>query len=271
MKKNYSQNNFKKKKEEENESSLIFGLWPVMETIKEGKEVEKVLMLPSLKGDNIPELKYLIHERKIPLQYVPIEKLNRVTNKNHQGIIAFISPISFYKVEDLLPAIFEKGKNPLILILDRVTDVRNFGAIARTAECSGVDFIIVPSRGSASINADAIKTSAGALSKIPVCRSENLKNTLHYLKESGMQLISCTEKTDTLHYEISFTGPTAILMGSEENGISDEYLKRSDKRAKIPLLGDIGSLNVSVAAGIILYEAIRQRSLSDFGKDLSFA
>jgi 23S rRNA (guanosine2251-2'-O)-methyltransferase len=246
-------------KEQEEKHQLLFGTRPVMEALNSGKEIEKVLVQVGLKGDTWHELKNLLHKKQIPFQFVPIEKLNRVTKKNHQGIIAFVSPITFQEIEALLPGIFETGKQPFLLILDRVTDVRNFGAIARTAECAGVDAIIIPSRGSAQINADAVKTSAGALFKIPVCRSENLKTTLEYLKESGLAIVACTEKTDKLYDEIDYNQPVAIVMGSEEDGISGEYLKRSDFRAKIPLKGTIESLNVSVAAGVIIYEALMQR------------
>jgi 23S rRNA (guanosine2251-2'-O)-methyltransferase len=248
-----------KEKEKEKRSDLIFGTRPVIEALNSGKEIEKVLIQSDIKSENRNELRRLLNERKIPFQFVPLEKLNRTTNKNHQGVIGFVSPIVFNTIEDILPEIFEKGKMPLLLILDRVTDVRNFGAMSRTAECAGVNAIIIPTRGSAQINADALKTSAGALFKIPVCRSENLKTTIDYLKESGLSIVACTEKTDAVYDEINYTQPVAIIMGSEEDGISGEYLKRSDFRAKIPLLGSIESLNVSVAAGIILFEAVRQR------------
>jgi 23S rRNA (guanosine2251-2'-O)-methyltransferase len=190
---------------------------------------------------------------------VPLEKINRLTRKNHQGVFAFISPIDFHNIEDIIPALFEEGKNPLILVLDRITDVRNFGAIARTAECAGADTILIPEQNAAAINADAIKTSAGALHKVTICRTWNLKLALQYLKDSGIQLIGCTEKTQDNMYKPDYTPPTAIIMGSEENGVSPEFLKMCDAKAKIPINGKIASLNVSVATGVILYEAIRQR------------
>jgi 23S rRNA (guanosine2251-2'-O)-methyltransferase len=201
----------------------------------------------------------LLKKNGIYFQYVPIEKLNRLTSKNHQGVVGYISSIEYHKIEQVLPAVFEAGKMPLVLILDRITDVRNFGAIARTAECSGVDAIVIPARGAAQINADAIKTSTGALHKIPVCKEENLKDVIDYLRESGLQVIACTEKSSEYYYQQDMTLPVAIIMGSEEDGISGEYLKRADAAVKIPLMGEIGSLNVSVATGIILYEAVRQR------------
>ena len=244
------------KREEEN---LLFGLRPIIEAIKAGKEIEKLFVQTGLKNELFSELMGLLKLHEIPFQYVPLEKLNRITNKNHQGVVGYLSSITYQKIKKLLPLIFEKGKIPLILILDRITDVRNFGAIARTAECSGVDAIIIPKKGSAQINADAIKTSAGALHKIPVCREVDLKVAIDYLRESGLQVIACTEKTTELYSQQDYTLPVAIILGSEEDGVSSEYLNLSDAHAKIPLMGNIGSLNVSVAAGVILYEAVRQR------------
>jgi 23S rRNA (guanosine2251-2'-O)-methyltransferase len=212
-----------------------------------------------LHNDLFAELWKLVRLRRINYKHVPLEKINRLTRKNHQGVFAFISPIDFHNIEDIIPTLFEEGKNPLILVLDRITDVRNFGAIARTAECAGVDTILIPEQNAAAINADAIKTSAGALHKVTVCRTWNLKLALQYLKDSGIQLIGCTEKTQDNMYKPDYTPPTAIIMGSEEDGVSPEFLKMCDARAKIPMSGKIASLNVSVATGVILYEAIRQR------------
>jgi len=242
-------------------SSIVFGIRPIIEAIKSGKEIEKVLMQPGLKGELFPELSKLIKQFNIPYQKVPVEKLNRITTKNHQGVIAFISPIEYNNIENLLPIIFEQGKIPLILVLDRITDVRNFGAIARTAECAGVDAIIISDKGNAPVNADAIKTSAGALNIIPVCRTKNLKDTLLYLKNSCLTIFAATEKGNEFYYSNDFSTPCAIVMGSEEDGISGEYLKLCDKKIKIPIIGNISSLNVSVASGIIIYEALRQRAL----------
>ena len=240
-------------------SNFIFGTRTAIEAIRAGKEVDKIFIQKGLNNELFAELRKLITDGNIPHQFVPIEKLDRITGKNHQGVICFLSEITFYNIENLLPGIYEKGAVPLLLILDKVTDVRNFGAICRTAECSGVNAIIIPSRGSAQINADAVKTSAGALQLIPVCREENLKNTIIFLKESGVQIVACTEKTDDYYYSLDFTQPTAIIMGSEEDGISGEYLKLCDHKAKIPLLGEIQSLNVSVACGVLLYEVVKQR------------
>jgi 23S rRNA (guanosine2251-2'-O)-methyltransferase len=244
----------------ETKSITVFGIRPVIEAINSGKEVDKILLQNGLTGENFHELKKLIHQCNIPFQYVPTEKLDRLTSKNHQGVVAYLSLVTYQSVENLLPSIFENGKTPLILVLDRITDVRNFGAIARSAECAGVDAIIIPSKGSAQINGDSIKTSAGALHKIAVCRTDNLKQTIEFLKNSGLQLVACTEKAGKNYYEADFTLPTAIILGSEEDGVSEEYLKRSDIKVKIPLMGEIESLNVSVASGIVLFEAVKQRS-----------
>lgn len=241
------------------EENLIFGIRAVIEAIEAGKEFDKILIQKGLGNELFGQLRKALEGTEIPYQWVPIEKLKRISTKNHQGVVAYLANITYYSTEDLLGSIFESGKVPLVLVLDKITDVRNFGAIARSAECAGVDMIIIPSRGAAQINADAMKTSAGALNKIPVCREENLKTTIEFLKESGLQIIACHEKTDNLIYDIDFKLPTAIIMGSEENGISGEYLKRSDASVKIPMPGKIASLNVSVATGIILFEAVHQR------------
>lgn len=244
---------------EASETNFIFGIRAVIEAIEAGKEIEKILIQRGIAGELFNELRKALRGTEIPYQIVPPEKIRRLTSKNHQGVIAFVSEVTYYRTEDLLPGVFEKGRTPLLLVLDRVTDVRNFGAIARSAECAGVDFIIIPSRGSAQINADAVKTSAGALHRIPVCREHNLKDTLNYMKEYGLQVIACHEKTDKLIYQADFKAPVAIMMGSEENGISSEYLKLCDYAVQIPMRGKTASLNVSVATGIVLFEAIRQR------------
>lgn len=244
---------------EDQSENLIFGTRAVIEAINAGKEIDKIIIQKGLSNQLYSELRRAIQDLDIPIQIVPPEKINRITTKNHQGVLAFVSQITYYDVEDLLADVFEKGKVPLVLILDRVTDVRNFGAIARSAACAGVNFIVIPSRGAAQINADAVKTSAGALNSLKVCRVDNLKNTIEYLKDSGLQIIACHEKTENYFYKADFTKPTAIIMGSEENGISNEYLKRSDMQVKIPMVGNIASLNVSVASGVILFEAVKQR------------
>ena len=241
------------------EKNYIFGIRAIIEAVNAGKTIDKLFIQKGLHNDLFAELWKLVRLKRINYKHVPLEKINRLTRKNHQGVFAFISPIDFHNIEDVVPALYEQGKNPLILVLDRITDVRNFGAIARTAECAGVDAIIIPEQNAAAINADAIKTSAGALHKITVCRTWNLKLAIQFMKESGIQLVGCTEKTQDMMYKPDYTPPTAIIMGSEEDGVSPEFLKMCDARAKIPLAGKIASLNVSVATGVILYEARRQR------------
>ena len=240
-------------------NQMVFGIRAVVEAIRSGKEIESIYLQRGIGGGLLSELRELLIEYQITAQQVPVEKLNRLTAKNHQGVVAFISPIVYQKIEDIIPQVFEAGKVPLILVLDAITDVRNMGAIARTAECAGVDAIVVPAKGSAQINPDAIKTSAGALFKIPVCRHDNFMQTVKYLQESGLQLVCCTEKTKEDIYTPDYTVPTVIIMGSEEDGVRNEIIRIADHLAKIPMYGEIESLNVSVATGIILYEAVRQR------------
>jgi 23S rRNA (guanosine2251-2'-O)-methyltransferase len=246
-----------------NTEQHIYGIRPLIESIKAGKEIDRVLIQKGLKGELFPELFELIRQFQIPFQNVPVEKLNRLTRKNHQGIVAFVSSITYQPIIEIIPAIYELGQVPLILILDGVTDVRNFGAIARTAECAGVHAIVIPEQGAAQINADAMKTSAGALNNIPVSRVKNLSETIDFLKNSGLQIVAATEKADAFYNEISFIIPTAIIMGAEDTGVSPAYIKKSDKSVKIPLLGKTDSLNVSVATAIIVYEAVRQRRNAD--------
>lgn len=238
---------------------MIFGIRAIIEAINAEKEIDKLFVQKGLSNPLIKELIQTAKQYRIPISQVPIEKLNRFTRKNHQGAVAFISAVKYASLDNIIDQCYQKGKEPFILILDRVTDVRNFGAIARTAECAGIDAIVLPTRGSAAVNSDAMKTSAGALNYLPVCREENLKNTLNYLKESGIQIIACTEKTDTSIYDVNFKIPVAIMLGSEEDGISGEYLKLADQRGKIPMSGKIDSLNVSVSAAVAIYEAVRQK------------
>ncbi|MFN3917197.1 MAG: 23S rRNA (guanosine(2251)-2'-O)-methyltransferase RlmB [Flavobacteriales bacterium] len=240
-------------------NDFIYGTRAVIEAIAAGRELNKVMIQQGLKNELISELRHHLKNTEIPTQYVPAEKLNRLSKKNHQGVIAFASPIVYQEIETLLPFFFESGRVPSVVILDRVTDVRNFGSIARSAECFGVDAIIVPSRGSALANSDAVKTSAGALNKIPVCRSSNLKNTIDFLKDSGLRIVACTEKGSKNLHEVDYTIPTAFIMGSEEDGISPEYLKKADEQVFIPMSGTISSLNVSVSAAIAFYELQKQR------------
>lgn len=241
------------------QSQCIYGIFPVLEFLRSGAMAEKIFMKKGLGGANVQEIRKLAAERGIPLKEVPIEKLDRTIRGNHQGVICYGSLVAWQRAEDIIPFIFEGGAEPLILILDRITDVRNFGALCRTAECAGFHAVLVPAKGAAEVNADAVKTSAGAVFRLNLCRSNNLKETLKFLKDSGVKIIGCTEKADNSIYEQDYSGPLAIMMGSEEDGISPEYLKQCDTTAKIPMPGEMQSLNVSAAGAIILFEAIRQR------------
>ncbi len=238
---------------------VVFGLRPVMEALQSEKEIERIYIQRDTGSAVVGELLSLASKLRVPVLKVPVEKLNNITRKNHQGVICFVSPISYGSLDNVISEAFGKGQTPLVLILDRITDVRNFGAISRTAECLGAHAIIIPSRGAAEINSDAVKTSAGALNYIPVIREDNLKTTIDFLKESGLSIVACTEKAGRYVYQADLNRPLAIIMGSEENGISPEYLKKSDEQVKIPQYGKIDSLNVSVAAGVILSEVVRQR------------
>jgi 23S rRNA (guanosine2251-2'-O)-methyltransferase len=243
-----------------NNDDFIFGTRAVIEAIKNGRPVEKVLIKKGLENDLFRQLFALVKENNIPFQFVPLEKINRVTRKNHQGVLAFVSAVEFADIEMVVPGLFESGIEPLVLILDQVTDVRNFGAIVRTAECGGVHAIVVPEKGMARIGADAVKTSAGALHSIPICRSSNLVSTINFLKNSGVKVVASTEKTEKIYTQAKMNGPLALVMGAEDTGISPAILKLADEQVKIPLFGKIESLNVSVAAGLMIYEAIRQRN-----------
>ncbi|WP_026351360.1 23S rRNA (guanosine(2251)-2'-O)-methyltransferase RlmB [Hymenobacter aerophilus] len=240
---------------------MIFGLRPILEALSAGRTLDKIFLLRATKNSMTQDINTLAREANVPVSMVPVEKLDNITRKNHQGAVAFVSPIDYMPLDNILAGLYEEGKTPLLLVLDRITDVRNFGSIARNAECLGVHAIVVPSHGAAQINGDALKTSAGALNLIPVCREHNLKQTLTFLRESGVQVVACTEKSDaSLEAEtVDLTGPLAILMGSEEDGISPEYLRLADHKLRIPMAGQISSLNVSVASGIMLYEVLRQR------------
>ena len=239
----------------------LFGTRAIIEAIRAGKEFENIFIQRNLQNDLTREALTLIKKAGISFSLVPLEKLNRITRKNHQGIVGFISPIAYASIDHIITTAYESGQAPFILVLDRITDVRNFGAITRTAECAGMHGIVIASKGNAMITGDAIKTSAGALHHIPVCRHANLKTVITYLKENGLFVLACTEKSAKPIYEIDLNRPLAIILGSEENGISPEYLKLSDARGMIPVNGKIKSLNVSVASGIVVYEALRQRRL----------
>lgn len=243
-------------KEKEN---IIFGIHPVIEAIKSGKEIDKIYIQNDINGAGLTELRKAIKQNKVPFSHVPVQKLKRHTQGNHQGVIAFVSPIETQDIEEVLAQKFEEGKIPFVLMLDRITDVRNFGAIVRTSECAGVDVIVIPKRESAQINEDAIKTSAGAIFRVPICKVDNLTDTVFLLKNSGMTVVGCTEKTEHTIYEVDYKEPIAIIMGNEEKGIANQLIKNCDVLGKIPMQGEIASLNVSVAAAIIMFEAAKQR------------
>jgi 23S rRNA (guanosine2251-2'-O)-methyltransferase len=242
------------------ESDCIFGLRPVIEAIKAGKQIDRLLIKQGLQGQLYHELMTEVRNNGIAYQIVPVERIELVTRKNHQGVLAWLSVIEYQHIANLLPMIFEKGDDPLIIALDGVSDVRNFGAIARSAECLGAHAVLIPEKGSARITADAVKTSAGALHSFPVCREKSIVKSIEYLKESGLKIISATEKTGIEASKAQLTGPAVLILGSEEKGISRELLALTDQEIIIPMTGKIGSLNVSVAAGILIYEIIRQRS-----------
>ena len=245
----------------ENETTKIFGLRAIIEAINSGKEIEKIYLQKEIKGGLANELNQIIHKNKISSSYVPIEKLNKLSKfQNHQGAVAKISSISFTDIEELIENVTSQNKTPLFLLLDQISDVRNLGAIIRSAECTGVDGIIIPIHGSAPINADAIKTSAGAAFKVPISKVDHILDAVYQLKAMDIQIVAVTEKTNTSLYDLDFTKPTALIMGSEHKGISNSVLKNADAKGKIPLLGDIESLNVSVACGVALYEIVRQRT-----------
>ncbi len=242
---------------------MLFGLRPILEALNAGRTLDKIFLLRGTKNSMTQDISDLARQANVPVSYVPIEKLENLTRKNHQGAVAFVSPIDFAPLDTLLAGLFEEGKVPFVLVLDRVTDVRNFGAIARTAECLGVQALVVPSSGAAQINGDAVKTSAGALNILPVCREPDLRQAITFLKDSGLTIVACTEKADAdlgQSTPASLSGPIAVIMGSEEDGISPDLLRLCDQRLRIPMSGQIQSLNVGVAAGIMLFEVAKGRN-----------
>lgn len=243
------------------QKNFVYGIRAVIEAIESGKDIDKILVRRDLTGELSRELMSKVKEYDIMVQRVPQEKLNRVTMKNHQGVIALLSPVTYQRLEHLVPLFYEEGKLPLLMILDGITDTRNFGAIARTCECAGVDAIVIPERNSVSVTPDAMKTSAGAFFYVPVCREKSIVAAVKYLHENGYNIVGATEKGAELYTKGNYTGPTAIIMGNEETGISEEVLRVCDDLAVIPVIGKIGSLNVSVAAGVMIYEAVRQRQI----------
>jgi 23S rRNA (guanosine2251-2'-O)-methyltransferase len=240
--------------------SIIFGIHPVQEAVRSGKQIDRILLKQGFRNEMIPGLFPMLREQNVPFQYVPVEKLNRLTAKNHQGIIALVSELEYTELDRLIPYLFEQGRTPALVLLDGITDVRNMGAIARSAECAGFDAMVIPSKGSAQINSEAIKTSAGALTVIPVCRVNNLPDAVKYLHECGIQITAATEKAGKDIYNADFKQPVAIIMGSEDAGIDPKLLRMADNQVRIPLQGNIQSLNVSSAAAVLFFEVVRQRN-----------
>ncbi|MDE6042387.1 MAG: 23S rRNA (guanosine(2251)-2'-O)-methyltransferase RlmB [Muribaculaceae bacterium] len=246
-------------------NDFIFGIRAVAEAIEAGKQIDKLLIKKDLHGPLAEELMALVREHRIVAQRVPVERLNRVTRKNHQGVVAYVAAVNYYTLEQLVPQFYEDGITPFVVVLDGVTDVRNFGAIARTADCCGVGAIVIPERGSAGVTADAVKTSAGALMSLPVCRERSVAGAVRFLKDNGYQIVAATEKTSHIYTDANYEGPVAIVMGAEDVGISPEVLALCDTPVAIPMFGNIGSLNVSVAAGVMMYEVVRQRLQAGLG------
>ncbi len=244
-------------------NEYIFGLHSVFEAIEAGRDIDKILVKKDLHSDMAVRLHDLARRYQIPMQRVPVEKLNRITRKNHQGVIALLSAVTYQKLEHVVPQLYEDGIQPFMLVLDGVTDVRNFGGMARTAECCGVNAIVIPEKGSVTVNGDAVKTSAGALNYLPVCRERNLYDAVRFLKDNGYQVVAATEKADYNYTRGNYTGPVAIVMGAEDCGISPDVLKLCDTKVSIPMFGHIGSLNVGVAAAVMMYEVVRQRLEAD--------
>ena len=243
-----------------NKQQIVYGLRPVIEAIASGQQVERVLLQNGLNSSLLNELRSKMKEHGIPFQYVPVEKLNKLTTGNHQGVVATIAAIKYRSLMDLLEVLgTDEQRRPLIILLDHITDVRNMGAIARTAECTGAAALVVPDHGSAALNEDAVKTSSGALLRLPICREQNLKTAINLAKQYGYQVVAATEKGAVHYRQVDFRQPTLLIMGNEETGISFELLKMSDVRAKLPIVGEVASLNVSVAAGVFLYEALEQK------------
>lgn len=240
-------------------NSYIYGVRAVIEAIEAGKEIDKLLVKKDMSSDLSKELLDVARANGVLVQRVPVQRLDRVTRKNHQGVIALLASVTYYHIEDVVPQLFDEGINPFVVVLDGVTDVRNFGAIARTCECAGVNAIVIPERGSVTVNADAVKTSAGALNYIPVCRESNLVKSLKFLRDSGFAVVGTSDKNSCNYTSVDYNGPVALVLGAEDIGISPEVMKLCDTRVVIPEFGQIKSLNVSVAAGIMIYEVVRQR------------
>lgn len=240
-------------------NDYIFGIRAVMEAIEAGRPIDKIFIKKDISGELAGELLALMRRNNIVAQRVPVQRIDRITRKNHQGVVALLSAVTYHRLDNLVPTLFEEGCVPFIVVLDQITDVRNFGAIARTCECAGVDAIVIPQHGSVTVQGDAVKTSAGALNHLPVCRERNTYSAVRFLKDSGFNVVAVTEKTNDIYTAADFTVPTALVMGAEDTGISADILKLCDTKVAIPMFGNIESLNVSVAAGIVIYEVVRQR------------
>lgn len=244
-------------------SQYIYGTHAVLEALDAGKDIDKIFLSKTLNNETAQEIADRARALRVPVQRVPVQKIDRITRRNHQGVLAMMSAVTYYRVEDIVPQLFDAGENPFIVVLDGITDVRNFGAVARTCECAGVSAIVIPNRESVSVNADAVKTSAGALNYLPVCREHNLVNAVKLLRDSGFKIVGTSDKNSQPFTTADYTGPIAIILGSEDKGISPEIMKLCDTRVLIPEFGHINSLNVSVAGGIMIYEVVRQRLNDD--------
>ncbi len=240
-------------------TQYIYGIHAVLEAIEAGKDIDKILLSKTLNDETAKEISDRARQLRVPVQRVPVQKIDRITRRNHQGVLAMMAAVTYYRIEDVVPQLFDNGENPFIVVLDGVTDVRNFGAVARTCECAGVSAIVIPDRESVSVNADAVKTSAGALNYLPVCREHNLVNAVRFLRDSGFKIVGTSDKSQMPFTQGDYTGPVGIVLGAEDKGISPEIMKLCDTRVLIPEFGHINSLNVSVAGGIMIYEVVRQR------------
>ena len=240
-------------------TQYIYGIHAVLEAIEAGKDIDKIFLSKTLNDETAREISDKARQLHVPVQRVPVQKIDRITRRNHQGVLAMMAAVTYYRVEDLVPQLFDEGENPFIVVLDGVTDVRNFGAVARTCECAGVSAIVIPDRESVSVNADAVKTSAGALNYLPVCREHNLVNAIKLLRDSGFKIVGTSDKQQLPYTQADYTGPVAIVLGAEDKGISPDIMKLCDTQVLIPEFGHINSLNVSVAGGIMIYEVVRQR------------
>lgn len=248
-------------------SDLVYGTRAVMEAALSGRQIEKVFLQAGVTNDLMKELVQVLKDQRVPFSWVPAEKLNRLTSRNHQGAVGYLSAVQFASLQQVIDHVYSEGRTPFLLLLDRITDVRNFGALARTCECAGIDAIVMEEKGNAPVTSDAVKTSAGALHHISVCKVKSMKQTLKELRDNGIQVIACSEKASEYIYAVDLSGPTAILLGSEEDGIAEPLLKAADRLVRIPMKGKIASLNVSVAAGIAMYESVRQKMAGDLPKD----